>query len=108
VVNSVNDSVGGNTFLPKNDSILTTCNNTTLIFLFTPLEQHWGKFLVKVYEDHDTISKGCIYLKKPTPTTQLPPTTQSPPIPTNTEGKVTVRSVVTIALACLALYINIE
>jgi hypothetical protein len=33
-----------------------------VVFLYTPQEEDWGKYLVKAYDD-DTIANGQIYLE---------------------------------------------
>jgi hypothetical protein len=64
------------------------------VFLYTPQEEDWGKYLVKAYDD-DTIANGQIYLERPSDPTQ-PPTTG------NKGGNVIAWPVVTIVSVALA------
>jgi hypothetical protein len=60
-VNSVDENVTGSIFTLNNTS--GKCDATTVVFIYDPLEQEWGKILVRVYHN-GTIMKGhVIYLE---------------------------------------------
>ena len=59
VVSSIPGTVT-DVFLPNNTPI--ACDETSVVFLYTPQEEDWGKYLVKVY-DNSTIANGHIYLE---------------------------------------------
>ena len=61
-VNSVDENVTGRIFTLNNAS--GNCDATTVVFVYDPLEQDWGKILVRVYQN-GTIMKGHgIYLER--------------------------------------------
>lgn len=91
---------GTEMFVP--DHMLDPCNdNTTMVFLLTPRNEHWGKYLVNIFQNgsHYSITEGYLYLERPT----------QPPITGNTGAKVIVSPAVTviIVLAGQAM-LNIE
>jgi hypothetical protein len=63
VVNSVHDKVAIRVFIPDRNSTPIECDSNTVVFLYSPLEGDWGKYLVPVYKNNTIVAGYNIYLE---------------------------------------------